>query len=87
MKRTIITVFLELCLSSVILLGWPFRLTVEELCKPNVEAHADMEPASDYYCTVRTVCDSFGSFVECTGTQKCEKGFSWVKCDGHRTDC
>lgn len=87
MKKTIISFFALLFLSLVILGCWPLRFVTKELFKPNVRALADMEPGSGYSCTVRTVCDSFGSFVECSGTIKCEKGYTWVKCDGHRTDC
>lgn len=44
----------------------------------------------DYSCTVTSICSNpFGQqtgSVSCTGTS-CKRGYEWVECDGHRTNC
>ncbi len=59
------------------------------LFEVNMEVLAEGENGG-YSCTVTSNCYSiFGSnegSVSCTGSQ-CERGYGWVECDGHRTNC
>ena len=84
MRKIISSIVAILIVACAVIVDAQCRKTCNlNLFMTGIEALATPE---NYSCTVRTVCNPYGSYVECTGTV-CSRNFNSVTCDGKKTTC
>ena len=84
MKKSISSIVAILIITCAVIVDIQCRKTCNlDLFMTDIDALATPE---NYSCTVRTVCNPYGSFVECSGTV-CSRNFNSVTCDGKKIPC
>ena len=86
---TAVTFAVALTLNIQASLNDPFAGMSDEALAQTTSGVTSETTGGGYHCTASTSCgiNPESDYVSCTGVIKCERHSSWVKCDGHRTDC